>query len=554
MFNNHFDMKKIFALILVIAAVVACEKKEKEKPGPGPEPETPGVVATVTAPGGEMKAAWAEGDSFTAIQKTGNDSTFVTFKLVSGAGTAVGSFKAETETATEETVWTAVLGKRTSIVGSEIHCTYKGQDGKPASIDDYNYVIATASGLEPAFDFSKGKALSYVIKVKLPAGIKAIEYTPSAYFAVTNTGIDTCLYQAPMYPEGEPVTEMAAYASSNTGTITLVNASAAGEEVYIAVPAINFSHSWDMHKGSNGKFTYKNIEVGVIITILNDKSDDATKSNGTVMGEDVSEKGGKSGVIDLSGVALLSRPKPSEAIHMTATDVRSYDTSGGKYYMDITTDCDIYWAPYNVGATAATEVGNYYAWGELEPKDDYSKDSYSLYEDVKGDGTKTYTIISSRIYGEKDNSVIGDKGLYTIRGTRYDVARVKWGKAWRMAGVEEAYGLSKGTVTTTATAMTVTKDGSTVTIPVCGRREGTTPASAKIVNLWTVDYTACTWLGDQAAFKDATSGKDCAWMISNTKKNLNDIDFYSGSIYREYGLPVRAVLETSSVVLKEKSE
>ena len=140
-------MKKIFALMLVIAAVVACEKKEKEKPGPGPEPETPGVVATVTAPGGEMKAAWAEGDSFTAIQKTGNDSTFVTFKLVSGAGTAVGSFKAETETATEETVWTAVLGKRTSIVGSEIHCTYKGQDGKPASIDDYNYVIEVKTGV-----------------------------------------------------------------------------------------------------------------------------------------------------------------------------------------------------------------------------------------------------------------------------------------------------------------------------------------------------------------------------------------------------------------------
>ncbi len=547
-------MKKLFTLMLLLATVAACNKKENDKPVP-PEPDVPGVVASVTAPGAAgaegLKAVWAEGDEFTAIQKTGNDSTFVTFKLVSGAGTSTGSFKAATETATEETVWTAVLGKRASKVGTQIHCTYKGQNGQ--SVDDYNYVIAKAEGLEPTFDFSQGQKLSYVIKLKLPAGIKAIEYTPSAYFAVTDFATDTCLYQAPLYPEGEPVTEFAAFAASNTSTITLANASAAGEEVCIAVPAINFSHSWDMHKGSNGKFTYKNIEVGVILTVLNDSSDDATKSNGTVMGEDVSAKGGKSGVVDMSGVALISRPKPSEAIHMTATDVRSYDTSGGKYYMDITTDCDIYWAPYNVGATSPTEVGDYYAWGELEPKEDYSKDTYSLYEDVKGDGTKTYTIISARIYGEKDNSVIGDKGLYTFRGTRYDVARVKWGKAWRMAGVEEAYGLSKGTVTTNATAMTITKDGSTVTIPVCGRREGTTPAGAKISGLWTVDYTACTWLADQAAFKDATSGKDCAWMISNTKKNLNDIDFYSGSIFREYGLPVRAVLATSSVVLKEGS-
>ena len=203
----------------------------------------------------------------------------------------------------------------------------------------------------------------------------------------------------------------------------------------IAVPAINFSHSWDMHKGSNGKFTYKNIEVGVIITILNDKSDDATKSNGTVMGEDVSEKGGKSGVIDLSGVALLSRPKPSEAIHMTATDVRSYDTSGGKYYMDITTDCDIYWAPYNVGATSPTEVGNYYAWGETEPKAEYSWATYKWMET----GYPNWRLITKYTFadGKTEGSwytlggaFIGD-GKTTL-DPEDDAATVKLGSPWRM--------------------------------------------------------------------------------------------------------------------------
>ena len=32
------------------------------------------------------------------------------------------------------------------------------------------------------------------------------------------------------------------------------------------------------------------------------------------------------------------------------------------------------WAPYNVGASKPTEYGNYYAWGEIEPKTDYSSE------------------------------------------------------------------------------------------------------------------------------------------------------------------------------------
>ena len=36
----------------------------------------------------------------------------------------------------------------------------------------------------------------------------------------------------------------------------------------------------------------------------------------------------------------------------------------------------VLWASCNLGATKPWEIGNYYAWGEIEPKSDYSWDSY----------------------------------------------------------------------------------------------------------------------------------------------------------------------------------
>ena len=73
------------------------------------------------------------------------------------------------------------------------------------------------------------------------------------------------------------------------------------------------------------------------------------------------------------------------------------------------------WASQNVGASSPSDPGGYYAWGETEEKDDYTKATYSI--------------------GQND---IGD-----IYGTQYDVAYVKWGKSWRMPTQEEMYELEE---------------------------------------------------------------------------------------------------------------
>ena len=69
------------------------------------------------------------------------------------------------------------------------------------------------------------------------------------------------------------------------------------------------------------------------------------------------------------------------------------------------------WAPYNVGASKPTEYGNYYAWGEIEPKTDYSSETY---------------VGPADFFGSVD-----------AYGTEYDVAYVKWGHEWRIPTMDE---------------------------------------------------------------------------------------------------------------------
>ena len=74
------------------------------------------------------------------------------------------------------------------------------------------------------------------------------------------------------------------------------------------------------------------------------------------------------------------------------------------------------WAAYNVGATAPEEYGNYYAWGEVETKEDYKEGNYKFtYRDSYG--FLEYTL---------------PDGLNNISGTKYDVATKILGNGWRM--------------------------------------------------------------------------------------------------------------------------
>lgn len=73
------------------------------------------------------------------------------------------------------------------------------------------------------------------------------------------------------------------------------------------------------------------------------------------------------------------------------------------------------WACCNVGATMPEGYGNYYAWGETQPKSTYNWNTYQ--------------------YGNSGADVVNIGS--NIAGTSYDAATANWGSPWRMPTVSQ---------------------------------------------------------------------------------------------------------------------
>ena len=82
------------------------------------------------------------------------------------------------------------------------------------------------------------------------------------------------------------------------------------------------------------------------------------------------------------------------------------------------------WASFNLGATKPEEYGNYYAWGETAPKDNYTNSNYKYYKD--NNCTKYYA----------------DDNLWTLLPDD-DAATFNLGSPWRMPTFEELKELIK---------------------------------------------------------------------------------------------------------------
>ena len=117
------------------------------------------------------------------------------------------------------------------------------------------------------------------------------------------------------------------------------------------------------------------------------------------------------------------------------------------------------WANMNIGADIPADYGNHYAWGELEPKEDYSLATYQWYKD-------------NRYYN------LGDH--FNIAGTEEDVAHVKMGNAWRMPTNSEMEELKnncswKWTSQDNVSGYKVTgPSGNSIFLPAAGYIDGTT--------------------------------------------------------------------------------
>ena len=98
--------------------------------------------------------------------------------------------------------------------------------------------------------------------------------------------------------------------------------------------------------------------------------------------------------------------------------------AGEHEYVDL--GLSVKWATCNVGASSPEDYGDYFAWGETEPKDYYDWSTYKWCNGSRDSMTKYCT---ESDYGQVDNK--------TTLDPEDDAAHVNWGGAWRMPTMEE---------------------------------------------------------------------------------------------------------------------
>ena len=113
-------------------------------------------------------------------------------------------------------------------------------------------------------------------------------------------------------------------------------------------------------------------------------------------------------------------------IAVTVTD--GSDVSPGEA-IDLGLPSGTLWASCNVGATKPEEYGDYFAWGETTPKEDYS---WSTYKWCNGSSSSLTKYCTNSNYG--DNGFTDNKTELDLED---DAAYVNWGSQWRMPSFEQ---------------------------------------------------------------------------------------------------------------------
>ena len=195
----------------------------------------------------------------------------------------------------------------------------------------------------------------------------------------------------------------------------------------------------------------------------------------------------------------------------------SEDLYNGHEYVDL--GLSVKWATCNVGATTPEEYGDYFAWGETEPKAYYD---WSTYKWCNGSYDTQTKYCTNSSYGTVDNKTVLDEAD--------DAAAVHWGGAWRMPTTEEQDELLQQCTWTWTTRngvngykVTSKTNGNSIFLPAAGYRYGSSLNGA----------------GSYGGFWSSS-------LSSDIPSNAYELFFYSDGVYRDnsgryYGQSVRPV-------------
>lgn len=147
--------------------------------------------------------------------------------------------------------------------------------------------------------------------------------------------------------------------------------------------------------------------------------------------------------------------------------LNNLESAGEHAYVDLGLPSGTLWATCNVGATAAYEMGDAFAWGAVEPGT-YDEGSWEDYPYCKGDQFSLTKYCNMGDYGY--NGFTDD---LTELEACDDAATVKWDRMWEMPSVEQIEELENNSYTT----KTVETLNGVAGLRVTGKKEGYTDRS-----------------------------------------------------------------------------
>lgn len=206
------------------------------------------------------------------------------------------------------------------------------------------------------------------------------------------------------------------------------------------------------------------------------------------------------------------------AITVVSVLAQDKSNSGDLSFTYVDLGLSVLWADCNLGAAAPSEYGNYYAWGETEPKAFYSWDNYHNYEPPRDEPLEEYDELLQEL-----RQIGGDRGRN--RGRNYeplklqpanDAATVLLGAEWRMPTIQEYNELYANcdydTVTVNGvlglryTSRIAGYEDKSIFIPYGGYIEGGDIIGVDLgFWVWTSESDTYSWDGDSSATYVSTS-------------------------------------------------
>ena len=220
-------------------------------------------------------------------------------------------------------------------------------------------------------------------------------------------------------------------------------------------------------------------------------------------------------------------------------EVTSAVAFNGHEYVDL--GLSVKWATCNVGASSPEEYGDYFAWGETEPKKEYNADNYVFFQEYNeylistaeesGNKYDSYSLEATinKYNSEEEFGLVDYKVCLDLRD---DAAYKNWGDPWRMPTKEEfnelldkcswAWGESGGVKGFWVTSK---MNNNSIFLPAAGSYQGSNPSEEGFLGFyWT------------STLYENITARDFDFM-------KNNLDFSKSSLgmTRFIGLPIRPV-------------